>query len=110
MGAPFPHQLILDASQRGKDLSVGEVRWLGGKRREGHGVMHHKFVLFDRKKVVTGSFNWTPGAEYANYENALLIDDADTVDAYWREFDTLWRRAREGPAPKQAPDSPTTNR
>src|SRR5258706_3026782 len=65
----------------------------------GRGVMHHKFAVFDRKKVVTGSFNWTPGAEHANYESALLIDDAGTVSAYGREFKTLWRRALVGPPP-----------
>ena len=61
--------------------------------------MHHKFALFDRKEVATGSFNWTPGAEYANYENALMIDDSGTVEAYNREFEMLWQRALKGPLP-----------
>ncbi len=92
-------RLLLDTSHRGEDLSAGEVRWLGGKSIRGRGVMHHKFVLFDKEKVVTGSFNWTPGAEYANYENALVIDDSKTVNAFSEEFETLWRRAIEGPPP-----------
>jgi phosphatidylserine/phosphatidylglycerophosphate/cardiolipin synthase-like enzyme len=91
--------VVLDASRRSQDLSAGEVRWLGGKNAGEHGIMHHKFILFDQKKVVTGSFNWTPGAEHSNYENALLIDDPETVKAYAQEFDTLWRRASEGPPP-----------
>lgn len=92
-------RLILDASHRQQDLSAGEVRCLAGKNGGGRGVMHHKFALFDHKQVVTGSFNWTPGAEHANYENALLLDDPETVNAYGREFETLWRRAVAGPPP-----------
>jgi len=91
--------VVLDASRRQQDLAAGEVRWLGGKDSGGHGIMHHKFALFDQKQVVTGSFNWTPGAEHTNYENALLIDDPETVKAYIREFETLWRRAASGPPP-----------
>src|SRR5579864_6473043 len=92
-------RVVLDSSRREQDLVAGEVRWLGGKHEGGRGIMHHKFVLFDQDRVVTGSFNWTPGAEHANYENALLIDDANTVQAYAGEFETLWRRASEGPPP-----------
>ena len=92
-------RLLLDTSHRAEDLAAGEVRWIGGKNIRGRGVMHHKFVLFDKEKVITGSFNWTPGAEYANYENALVIDDSKTVDAFREEFETLWRRALEGPPP-----------
>ena len=88
-------RLVLDASHREEDLPVlpaGNVRWLGGMQQS-RGVMHNKFALFDQDRVVTGSYNWTPGAEYANYENALLTDDSNTVKAYAEEFETLWRRA-----------------
>jgi mitochondrial cardiolipin hydrolase len=73
--------------------SAAERRWLKGKKSRGRGVMHHKFAVFDQERVVTGSFNWTPGAEHANYENALVTDDAQAVLDYSREFDALWRRA-----------------
>ena len=98
-------RLVLDASHRDQDLGAGEVRWLGGKNAGNRGVMHHKFALFDQKQVATGSFNWTPGAEHANYENALLLDDTETVKAYIQEFETLWRRAFEGPPPSGSPAS-----
>ncbi len=92
-------RLVLDASHRQDDLFAGEVRWLGGKHSGGHGVMHNKFALFDQSQVVTGSYNWTPGAEHANYENALLTDDPDVVHPYAREFELLWRRAVESTRP-----------
>jgi mitochondrial cardiolipin hydrolase len=81
-----------------------EVRYLGGKWSRGRGAMHHKFAIFDQKRVVTGSFNWTPGAEHVNYENVLLMDESEPVMAYEREFDALWRRSSlrtaHGPAPR----------
>jgi len=72
---------------------AGEVRRLDGKRGGTQGIMHHKFVLFDKERVVTGSFNWTAGAEHRNYENALLTDSTDVVAAYGNEFERLWDRA-----------------
>jgi mitochondrial cardiolipin hydrolase len=86
-------RMVLDASHRQDNLSTGEVRWLGGLRTGGHGIMHNKFALFDHNQVVTGSYNWTPGAEHANYENALLTDDKETVQSYLAEFERLWDRA-----------------
>jgi phosphatidylserine/phosphatidylglycerophosphate/cardiolipin synthase-like enzyme len=74
---------------------AGEVRRLDGKRGGTQGIMHHKFVLFDNASVVTGSFNWTAGAEHSNYENALLIDDSVVVTSYNQEFERLWNRAKE---------------
>ena len=99
-------RLILDAEHAREGLAAGEVRLLGGKNTGRRGVMHHKFALFDRKEVVTGSFNWTPGAEHTNYENALILDDPETVRAYTQEFETLWRRAIEGPPPGVKPYIP----
>jgi len=51
---------------------------------------HHKFALFDRRKLVTGSYNWTRGADRDNRENFLVTDAPDLVGAYGRAFDGLW--------------------
>lgn len=40
-------------------------------------IMHHKFAIFDRLKVWTGSFNWTASANRYNQENVLLTDEKD---------------------------------
>jgi mitochondrial cardiolipin hydrolase len=77
-------------------LSYFEVRWSGG--RLPHGIMHHKFAVFDSDTVVTGSYNWTRGARRANYENALFEDDADVVKAYMQQFQMLWSKGREAGA------------
>jgi len=57
--------------------------------------MHHKFAIFDRRLVATGSYNWTQSAERANYENLVLLDDPDLVARFVREFQRLWREAKE---------------
>src|ERR1051326_468287 len=88
-------RIVLDGHE-GSARPPGEVRRLEGKN-DGHGVMHHKFALFDEAQAVTGSFNWTPSAEYKNYENALLTDDPKVTRAYKKEFETLWARAKDVP-------------
>ncbi|MCY1015476.1 phospholipase D-like domain-containing protein [Pyxidicoccus sp. MSG2] len=57
-------------------------------RTEAH--MHHKFAVFDRLRLVTGSYNWTRSAAEHNHENVLVCDDARLVQPFSRAFDTLW--------------------
>jgi cardiolipin hydrolase len=75
-------------------FAPGEVRRLDGKHGGAQGIMHHKFVLFDKSRVVTGSFNWTAGAEHINYENALLTDSSSVVTSFGQEFERLWGKAQ----------------
>jgi len=54
-------------------------------------IQHNKYAVFDGKKVVTGSYNWTNNAEKYNEENCLILDDEETVKEYRNHFDTyLW--------------------
>ncbi|WP_200975242.1 phospholipase D-like domain-containing protein [Echinicola sp. 20G] len=53
--------------------------------------MHHKFAIFDRKKILTGSYNWTRSAAEYNYENIVLLEDIHTVRTFEKEFDRLWK-------------------
>ena len=45
-------------------------------------IAHNKVMVIDGKKVVTGSYNFTKGAESKNAENLLVIDDAVLAKAY----------------------------
>jgi phosphatidylserine/phosphatidylglycerophosphate/cardiolipin synthase-like enzyme len=67
------------------------VKVLRGKDQ---GVMNHRFGIFDGKKVVTGSFDWSEASEKWNYENIAIIKDSDVVASYQKEFDRLWREKR----------------
>jgi phosphatidylserine/phosphatidylglycerophosphate/cardiolipin synthase-like enzyme len=63
-------------------------------RGKDYGVMNHRFVILDAKKVVTGSFDWSETSEKWNYENILIISDPEVVASYQKEFDRLWREKR----------------
>lgn len=53
--------------------------------------MHHKFAIFDRKRLLTGSYNWTRSAASSNEENFIIADDARLRTAFQDEFDRLWK-------------------
>jgi phosphatidylserine/phosphatidylglycerophosphate/cardiolipin synthase-like enzyme len=53
--------------------------------------MHHKFALFDRRVLLTGSFNWTRGAAMNNAENFVLLSDRRLLDQFQDEFELLWK-------------------
>lgn len=52
--------------------------------------MHHKFALFDRETLLTGSYNWTISAADVNNENIVILEDSGTVRSFIKEFDRLW--------------------
>ena len=54
--------------------------------------MHHKFALFDREVVLTGSYNWTRGAAEYNNENFVVCRDQKLIRQFARVFDDLWKR------------------
>ena len=52
--------------------------------------MHHKFAIVDSNKVITGSYNWTRTGSEVNNENIVITDNETIVDAFIKEFGTLW--------------------
>lgn len=54
--------------------------------------MHHKFALFDKRLLLSGSFNWTRSGAEKNQENVIVSDDQSLVDSFQREFDRLWKQ------------------
>lgn len=57
--------------------------------------MHHKFALFDGRRLMTGSFNWTRSASEQNEENLIVTTDPSLVDAFTGRFQLLWARTQE---------------
>ena len=53
--------------------------------------MHHKFAIFDKRQLLSGSYNWTRSAALNNDENFLVTSDPELLKAYTRMFDKLWR-------------------
>lgn len=56
--------------------------------------MHHKFAVFDRRVVATGSFNWTRSATEENQENLVVCDHPPLVSRFLDEFEHLWGTMR----------------
>jgi len=53
--------------------------------------MHHKFAIFDRSILLSGSFNWTRGASEQNHENVIVTDDRRLVGQFLEKFEEMWR-------------------
>ena len=58
--------------------------------------MHHKFAVIDNKKVITGSFNWSPSAAHTNDETLLVIESPKLAAHFTQEMDRMWRGAELG--------------
>ncbi|GLT19934.1 hypothetical protein GCM10007938_37170 [Vibrio zhanjiangensis] len=54
--------------------------------------MHHKFAIFDKQRLINGSFNWTRSASKYNQEDITLSDDVRFVNSFSRQFEQLWQR------------------
>ena len=67
------------------------VKVLGGKEK---GVMNHRFAIFDGKRVLTGSFEWSEVSAKWNYENILMVHESEVVATFQKEFERLWREKR----------------
>ncbi|KGG31073.1 hypothetical protein EV13_0046 [Prochlorococcus sp. MIT 0702] len=52
--------------------------------------------MIDNKKVITGSFNWSPAAAHTNDETLLLIHSPQLAKHFTREMNRMWRGAELG--------------
>ncbi|CAG0900954.1 unnamed protein product [Darwinula stevensoni] len=85
---------IVDKKVASEGYGAGEM--VGNLRRKGIAVrcfettflMHHKFVVIDKKIVMMGSFNWTMQAVCGNNDVVLISNHADIVNPFVEEF--LW--------------------
>ena len=48
--------------------------------------MHHKFALFDRSLLLTGSYNWTRSAADSNEENFIITGDPRFITPFSELF------------------------
>ena len=71
---------------------IAEIRRAGVPIRTDRDAnhMHHKFAVFDRSTLMTGSYNWTRGAAEPNCENIITTGDRRLVAAFLAEFERLW--------------------
>ena len=53
-----------------------------------HKIEHNKFAIFDNRRMVTGSYNWTTTATKYNSENCIFL--THPAQEYTKRFEYLW--------------------
>lgn len=79
---------------RGSDIRRIEEAGIPVKTDDGPHHMHHKFALFDRAQLLTGSYNWTRSAANHNHENLIVSSDPRLIAPFAEMFDRLWASLR----------------
>lgn len=67
---------------------------LGAKAKDYNqgGILHSKYAIVDQSNVasdptvLTGSHNWSNGADQKNDENTVVVHDANIANLYYQEF------------------------
>ncbi len=91
-------RLLCDASQAAGKFNLDEylrkrgveVKISPNKR----GRMHHKVMIIDDARLVTGSYNFSNNAEMRNDENVLLLESKPLVSLFDDEFERCWSGAK----------------
>ena len=69
---------------RGEGIPVTLIHTAGE-----YSAMHNKFMVFDMRWVVTGSYNFTTVAQVSNWENLVWLDSADMAEQYKQAWDAI---------------------
>ena len=76
------------------DVNFDEFIQRGGciywnERGDKSRLLHHKFCIIDDSIVISGSYNWTNGAEYNDEDITIFTDEQETIKHYSEIFDKL---------------------
>ena len=71
------------------DLRKHGIKCWPIRMSEEHASMHNKFVVIDRSRVLTGSYNYTSPASVLNYENLVLMDLPAIAGEFAAAFDAI---------------------
>ncbi len=87
-------KIILDNKMsvgRGSKLEELKASSIIIKTDKSHNYMHHKYIISDNKKLLSGSYNFSNNAE-RNWENFTISNDVELIKIYSNNFDTLWNK------------------
>jgi phosphatidylserine/phosphatidylglycerophosphate/cardiolipin synthase-like enzyme len=57
-------------------------------------IMHHKVLIVDGQRVMTGSFNWSANAQEQNDENVIMVENGWLARRFQEEFERIYDQAR----------------
>ncbi len=94
-------QVKIDRVQAGNDFGKPIVNMLRGGGvsvitvgMPEYAKMHHKFMVLDNRKVLTGSYNYTVTATAENCENLVLIESEAVAREFLREYARIKSRKK----------------
>ena len=101
--------VILDRSQlaaRGSKLRNLQEAGLPVFIDSTHAIAHNKVMIIDKRRIITGSFNFTRAAEERNAENLLIMDNKALSKRYMQDFERHLEHASPAPLemPEEAPE------
>ena len=67
-----------------------KVEGLAVKVDSSSSSLHHKVIIIDGERLITGSYNFSKNAARRNDENVLMIDNKDICAEYLKEFYRLY--------------------
>ena len=70
-----------------KNITVYKLHGRYIKRQKRYGIMHLKGAVFDHRRIVFGSANWTYSAFGKNYEMLYVADDYALAKAFEKAFE-----------------------
>ncbi len=82
---------------KGSDIHALHRKGIDIKIDSHRSLMHHKFMIVDNTKLLTGSYNWTRTGSDINNENILVTTNKRIVKAYVKEFKRLWKEMKPLP-------------
>ena len=65
----------------------------GDRLPSNYSLLHHKFMVIDKRVTITGSMNWSNNGNQENDENVIIIKNSQIAGAYWSEFKKRWGEA-----------------
>lgn len=80
------------SEDEGSDIELLARKGLPVRLDESPFHMHHKFAVYDQRVLINGSFNWTRSASDKNEENITVLFEQKLVQAFLKEFESLWER------------------
>ena len=84
-------RIITDRTMAGHKSSMIDELVTAGipvRTNRRHKIEHNKFAVFDNRRMVTGSYNWTTAATKYNSENCIFLPHPALE--YSKRFEVLW--------------------
>ena len=86
-------EIIISDDSQNRRLDYRQFIQKGGTvkvlRRETGKFLHHKFAIFDNRKILAGSYNWTYSAETYNHEFIVESEEERLVKQFQICFNNL---------------------